>query len=54
MPELHSMIALFESQDEVLDACMGLAQDHLSDDDMAILAEAGAIMCRDGLARRDG
>lgn len=70
MDDIHPMIALFENRAEVLDAAgqrtslddaivklaawMGLAQDQLSDDDMAILAEVGAIMYRDGLARRMG
>lgn len=70
MPDTHPMIALFESHAQALDATgrktclddaitllagwMSLAQDHLSENDMAVLGEVGAIMYRDGLNRRIG
>ena len=65
---MHPLIALFESQAQALDAAgrkatlddaivmlagwMELAQDQLTEDDVVILAEIGAIMFRDGLDRR--
>ena len=65
---VHPLIALFEQSAEVLDATgrkeqlddaiiklagwMELAQDRLTDDDMAVLSEIGAILYRDGLGRR--
>lgn len=68
MPDTHPMITLFESGAQLLDAedretqlddaivglaaWMGLAQDHLTEDDMAVLAEVGAILYREGLRRR--
>lgn len=68
MTYIHPLIALFENHAEALDASgrktclddaitglaawMGLAQDRLTEDDMAVLAEIGAIMYREGLQRR--
>lgn len=67
---MHPIIALFEQSAEIIDATgqdvqlddaitklagwMGLAQDRLTEDDMAALAEIGAILYRDGLKRRMG
>lgn len=68
MTDIHPIIALFQSHAEVLDAAgrkatlddaivnlagwMDEAQGRLTEDDMAALTEIGAIMYRDGLARR--
>lgn len=70
MPDLHPIIALFEtyslaicatgrraSLDDMVVKFAGWleeAQDRLSEDDMAVLLEVGAIMYRDGLRRRMG
>lgn len=64
----HHMIQLFELQAELLDvredksdlddaisrlaAWMGLARDHLTEDDLAVLGEIGAVLYREGLRRR--
>lgn len=69
MPNAHPIIALFESGAQLLDAegrqtdlddavdglasWMGLAQDRLTEDDMAVLAEVGVILYRGGLRRRE-
>ncbi len=66
----HPLIALFQDHAEVLDATgrrpgvdgaivklttwMSAAADHLSEDDVALLAEIGAILYQDGLDRRLG
>lgn len=66
--KMHPIIAIFEQGDEVIDATgrqvqpedaitklagwIGLAQDRLTENDMAVLAEIGAILYRDGLNRR--
>lgn len=68
MPNTHPIIALFESGAQLLDAegrqtdlddaivglasWMGLAQDRLTEDDITVLAEVGAILYREGLRRR--
>lgn len=68
MSELHPLIALFESRAEVLDAAgqdthpddaivklaswMELAKLRLTEDDVAVLSDIGAILYRDGLKRR--
>lgn len=68
MGDLHPTIELFRARAEVLDAAgtktslddaivklaawMGLVQDRLTEDDMAVLAEVGAILYREGLGRR--
>lgn len=70
MSSLHPLIALFENRAEVLDATgqathaddaivklaswMELAKTRLTEDDMAVLADIGAILYRDGLKRRMG
>lgn len=70
MSGLHPLIALFENRAEVLDATgqatnqddaivklaswMELAKARLTEDDMAVLADIGAILYRDGLKRRMG
>lgn len=68
MSDLHPLIALFENRAEVLDATgqathpddaivklaswIELAKARLTEDDMAVLADIGAILYRDGLKRR--
>lgn len=68
MPDTHPIIALFENGAQLLDAegrqadlddaivglasWMGLAQDRLTEDDIAVLAQVGAILYREGLRRR--
>ncbi|NYT63822.1 hypothetical protein H0A66_16010 [Alcaligenaceae bacterium] len=68
MPDRHPIIALFESRAQAHDAAgskvtlddamvmlarwMELAQGRLSEDDVVVLLEVGAIMFRNGLTRR--
>lgn len=70
MSDVHPLIALFQAQAEVLDATgqvthlddaiaklagwMELVEDDLTEDDMAVLAEIGGILYREGLNRRMG
>lgn len=65
---IHPVIQRFEAQAELLDAqgsresldeavvrlaaWIGLAQDHLTEDDMAVLMEVGGILYREGLRRK--
>lgn len=67
MPD-HPLIKLFEQRAELLDiqqskaglddalsqlaAWMDLAQTHLTEDDMTVLAEIGGVLYREGLRRR--
>lgn len=66
--ETHPLIDLFQSKAEVLDASgskegidtaitllagwMDLAKSKLTEDDIAVLSDIGAILYRHGLARR--
>ncbi len=66
----HPTIELFQHRAELLDlqgselgfddaianlaAWMGLAADHLTEDDMAVLGEIGGVLYREGLRRRMG
>lgn len=64
----HPLITLFEQRAELLDtqgsklglddaiwklaAWMHVASDHLTEDDIVLLGEVGAILYREGLSRR--
>lgn len=70
MSDTHPLIALFQGSAEAMDATgqvpgldeaivrlaswMELAQDRLTEDDVAVLAEIGAVLYREGLNRRAG
>jgi len=70
MSDIHPIIELFQAHAEVLDASgqsttlddaivslaawLDGAQDRLTEDDMTVLADVGAIMYREGLLRRAG
>lgn len=65
---IHPVIERFQAQAEVIDAqgsrdsvdeavvrlaaWIGVAEDHLTEDDMAVLVEVGGILYREGLRRR--
>ncbi len=65
---VHPVIQRFEIQAQLLDvqqsgaslddavvrlaAWIGLAEDHLTEDDMAVLVEVGGVLYREGLRKR--
>lgn len=65
---IHPVIQQFEVQAQLLDvqesraslddavvrlaAWIGLAEDHLTEDDMAVLVEIGGVLYREGLRKR--